>query len=224
MTGAYLWSYQTGYAVVSSPTVVNGVVYIGSEDNSIYALDASSGDLVWKYTTGDQITLSSPAYADGEVYIGSNDGNIYALDATNGGLIWKYTTGGYVVGSPAIQDGVLYIGSYDHNIYALNTQNGELIWKYTTGGAVSSTAALAKGYRLHGLRRQQPLRIKRHQRRTRLEVPNRWGGCFFACCYKFGSDVWLLRRQSLHGGYFKGHAQVELPDRRQSGFFTSPRT
>ena len=44
------WSYATGAHIVgSSPAVANGVVYIGSEDNNIYALDASTGALLWSY-------------------------------------------------------------------------------------------------------------------------------------------------------------------------------
>jgi outer membrane protein assembly factor BamB len=118
---------------------------VGSEDNSLYALNAQNGALLWRYTTGDQITLSSPAVADGKVYFGSNDGNIYSLDATDGGVVWKYPTNGYVVASPAIHGGVVYIGSYDHSLYALNATDGSLLWKFATGGVVSSSVAVANG-------------------------------------------------------------------------------
>jgi hypothetical protein len=48
-----LWKYQTGsYYVDSSAAVSGGVVYVGSKDNSIYALDANTGVLKWKYQTG----------------------------------------------------------------------------------------------------------------------------------------------------------------------------
>ena len=101
----------------------NGVVYVGSEDDNVYALNASTGALIWKYATGGMIMVSSPAVADGRVYIGSNDYNVYSLNASNGALIWKYTTGGYVVSSPAVSNGVVYVGSYDDKIYALNAAN-----------------------------------------------------------------------------------------------------
>src|SRR5690349_12913576 len=41
------WGYATGSRVQSSPAVVNGVVYFGSEDNNVYALKAGSGALLW---------------------------------------------------------------------------------------------------------------------------------------------------------------------------------
>ena len=61
----------------SSPAVANGVVYVGSTDNNIYALNAGTGALLWKYTTG--AVQSSPAVANGVVYVGSTDGNVYAF-------------------------------------------------------------------------------------------------------------------------------------------------
>jgi len=67
--------------VYSSPAVSNGVVYIGSGDLSIYALDAATGAKIWSYQTVGSV-YSSPAVSNGVVYIGSGDYSIYALDAT----------------------------------------------------------------------------------------------------------------------------------------------
>jgi outer membrane protein assembly factor BamB len=47
--GALLWSYATGNGVNSSPAVVNGVVYVSSYDGNVYALNASTGALLWSY-------------------------------------------------------------------------------------------------------------------------------------------------------------------------------
>jgi glucose dehydrogenase len=52
------WKYTTGSGVFSSPAVANGMVYIGSEDNNIYALNASTGALVWKYNSGSGVFSS----------------------------------------------------------------------------------------------------------------------------------------------------------------------
>ena len=60
--------------------VVGGVVYVGSEDYRVYALNAASGVQVWNYTTGGAV-FSSPAVAAGVVYIGSDDHRVYALNA-----------------------------------------------------------------------------------------------------------------------------------------------
>ena len=81
--GIQLWNYTTGSDVDSSPAVVNGVVYIGSYDDNVYALNAANGAKIWNYTTGSDVG-SSPAVVGGVVYIGSYDGNVYALNAANG--------------------------------------------------------------------------------------------------------------------------------------------
>ena len=80
------------HLVNSSPAVANGVVYVGSDDNNVYALNASTGALLWSYTTGSTV-VSSPAVANGVVYVGSSDDNVYALNASTGALLWSYTTG-----------------------------------------------------------------------------------------------------------------------------------
>src|SRR4030067_167506 len=49
-TNQTLWKFNTG-GQVGSPTVVNGVIYVGSYDRKVYAFKASSGDLLWNYTT-----------------------------------------------------------------------------------------------------------------------------------------------------------------------------
>jgi PGF-CTERM protein len=64
--------------VASSPAVANGVVYVGSDDNNLYALNATTGAKLWSYTTGGYVD-SSPAVVKGVVYVGSDDGNVYAI-------------------------------------------------------------------------------------------------------------------------------------------------
>src|SRR5207245_7613157 len=89
------WSYPTGNAITSSPAVFNGLVYVGSEDDKLYALDALTGARKWSYATGNAIG-SSPSVVNGIVYFGSDDDNLYALDAVTGKLKWSYTAGGYI--------------------------------------------------------------------------------------------------------------------------------
>lgn len=58
--------------------VANGIVYVGSDDNNLYAFNATTGAKLWNYTTGGAVE-SSPAVANGVVYVGSEDGNVYAI-------------------------------------------------------------------------------------------------------------------------------------------------
>jgi len=78
MTGTLKWSYTTRKMIDSSPTVVNGILYIGSYDDKIYALDAATGTYKWSYTTGGAV-VSSPTVVNGILYVGSDYHKIYAL-------------------------------------------------------------------------------------------------------------------------------------------------
>src|SRR6202034_397736 len=117
-----LWSFFTGcsgsFCGGSSPTLANGVIYVGSYDGNVYAVNAATGAKVWAFLTGG-LVFSSPAVANGVVYVGSDDKNVYALNAATGAKLWSYTTGYDVVSSPAVVNGVVYIGSEDGKVYAL---------------------------------------------------------------------------------------------------------
>ena len=66
--------------MTSSPAVADGKIYVGSEDRKIYALNASTGALVWSYQTGNWVR-SSPAIAEGKLYVGSDDNKVYAFSS-----------------------------------------------------------------------------------------------------------------------------------------------
>jgi outer membrane protein assembly factor BamB len=147
------WKFTTGGSIISSPSVVDGVVYFGSQDKNVYAVGAWSGSLIWKYPTGGTIE-SSPAIANGKVYIGADDGYVYCLDAYTGKFMWKtfidsnqeFSYGSVVLkSSPVVSGNTVYIGSLDGNLYALNANNGNIIWKTPTNGPIGSSPAIANG-------------------------------------------------------------------------------
>jgi len=121
---------------LSSPVVVQGVVYFGSGDGNLYALDAATGELKWKFKTGDVIH-ASPAYADGVLFVGSWDSYFYAVDAATGKEKWKFHGGedplihnqvGFQ-SSAAVVGGVVYVGRRDAHLYALDAATGKEKWK-----------------------------------------------------------------------------------------------
>ncbi len=80
ITGTVKWKYTTGNSVFSSPAIGSGgTIYIGSQDDYVYALNPADGSVKWKYLTGGWL-MSSPAIgADGTIYIGSFDYSVYAI-------------------------------------------------------------------------------------------------------------------------------------------------
>ncbi|MCX6357963.1 MAG: PQQ-binding-like beta-propeller repeat protein [Candidatus Aureabacteria bacterium] len=121
------WSYLTSNSVTSSPALgSDGRVYVGSDDENLYAL-ISDSSLLWSYRTGSYISSSPALGSDGRVYVGSNNSNLYAFNS-NGALTWSYETGIWGTASPALgSDGRVYVGSNDCNLYAINS-NGALTW------------------------------------------------------------------------------------------------
>jgi outer membrane protein assembly factor BamB len=135
-TGQSIWNY-TNYEysrTFSPPAVANDIVYVGSYDGKIHAVDAYSGEKIWDYPAGD--VHSGPAVANGIVYAMNAAGNIYALDAISGTKIWNRSLptlySGAGPGSPfAITNNVIYSRNYGKTLYAFNSASGDKIWDYT---------------------------------------------------------------------------------------------
>jgi len=108
----------------------------------VYALDAATGTLKWKFHTGD-VVHASPAISDGTLFIGSWDSYFYALDAATGKQKWRFKTGEDhtiynqvgIQGSAAVMDGVVYFGCRDSNFYALDAATGEKKWAFNNKGS-----------------------------------------------------------------------------------------
>jgi len=118
------WEYLTVGQLTPSPAVANGVVYVpsGYYDGNLYALDASTGALLWKYPA-PTLDNPAPAVANGVVYFASIDSNVYALNAGTGQLLWKYLMETGTYSSVAVTNGVVYVGG-GHSVYALQAATG----------------------------------------------------------------------------------------------------
>jgi outer membrane protein assembly factor BamB len=162
------WRFHIKAKIFSSPTVSNGLVYIGGTDGRLYAVREDDGSMLWSFKTKGAVN-STPAVSGGAVFISSRDGNVYSVDAATGRERWRFVTGGerrftapgihgmqpkmevmpdpfdIFLSSPAIAEGVLYVGSGDHNVYAIDAADGRLRWKFTTGNVVHASPAIAGG-------------------------------------------------------------------------------
>ena len=169
--GDLKWVFKTNGKIFSSPIVHDGIVYVGSEDGNLYAIDEKTGETHWKFKTGGAVH-SSPTVFKNTVYIGSFDGYYYAIDAKTGQLKWKFKSGGekwsgeisflglkpvdkymedlwdFFLSSPVInldkQNSSVFFGSSDGNVYALNANTGELKWKFEVKGSIHCSPVLYK--------------------------------------------------------------------------------
>lgn len=121
------------YYIKVSLARANTAIYVGSDDNNLYALSAGTGTLLWKYTTGGDIQ-SSPVVKNGTVYFGSLDNYLYAVNASTGILKWRYRTD-YAISnqSPVLGGNAVFISSSAGypvgNVYAIDTATGLQKWK-----------------------------------------------------------------------------------------------
>jgi len=147
------WMFDAGSAVRSSPSVVDGTVYIGTESGSVYALDATTGRMEWEFTARRSVE-SSPTVVDGTVYITEDAATVdtvtyvYALDASDGTEQWRFeTTGG--ISSPAVVDGTVYVGNTDTvgggTVYALDAGDGSERWAVDIDGGITSSPTVVDG-------------------------------------------------------------------------------
>ena len=129
--GSRVWARP--YGISSSPAVSNGMVYFGSSDGRLYALDAVTGAFKWNFTTNAGYIYSTPQVYNNTVYFGGMDNFVYAVDATTGASKWTFETGNVVVSSPTVYHihGKPYviIGSNDKKLYVLDAADGSLYWK-----------------------------------------------------------------------------------------------
>lgn len=126
---------------MSSPAVDSGVVFFGCEDGAVYAVNAASGTLKWKYSSSDIFEDVAPTVDSGVVYIGSvsnGAGNLYALSEFNGTVAWEYHANEFIRSSVAVSNGIVYFGS--DTVYALSVINGSVEWIYHGGGVFANSS------------------------------------------------------------------------------------
>ena len=151
-TGAVVWERPlVGQFFLSSPTIVDGVLYIGVGlyipyyTGAMYAINARSGALLWSNPNVNAVQ-AAPVVGNGAVYFGSIDGNIYALDINSGNLLWSYATntGSGTGSAAALVNGILYQGMGDF-MFALNASSGTLLWRYQMTYFTSAAPAVQNG-------------------------------------------------------------------------------
>ncbi|MDT8305499.1 MAG: PQQ-binding-like beta-propeller repeat protein [Anaerolineae bacterium] len=134
--GALAWRFDTEMPLGNSPTVANGVVYVGGYDRKLHALDAQSGRHLWAFSGAGAGYDTNPLVVDGRIFAGNRDGKMYAIGAhgtaQQGQLIWGYQTGGAIHLSAAYSEATVYFAANDNRAYALRASDGQLVWRSET--------------------------------------------------------------------------------------------
>lgn len=153
----YAWGYDIDFSstLQATPIAVDGIMFTSGNAGNVYALDASNGELIWKFEpeidpatdtagAGYGLINRGVSVSQGRVFVAAVDGWLYALDAGTGAVIWKtdtleddsraYSSTGatYVAGDKVIIGNAG--GEYDARGYfgAYDTATGEMVWRFFT--------------------------------------------------------------------------------------------
>ncbi|MBS3817219.1 MAG: PQQ-binding-like beta-propeller repeat protein [Candidatus Thermoplasmatota archaeon] len=142
--GMEKWRFTTGESIDVSPIIGNdGVIYLGSTEGVLYAIDSEDGSQIWKTSLGNDITSTPSIGPDGRIFAATLDGDLYCLSPQGGSQLWKASIGEPLQSSPTIlDDGTIYIGSSNGNLYSFE-KDGTERWAFSTDGAITTTPAIS---------------------------------------------------------------------------------
>ena len=142
------WKFQAGDRIRSTPIIVNNIVYFGTADTFFYALNAETGEVIWKYKTPGEIP-GCAAYGDGVIFFMTSS-KVFALNALTGEKKWKSDYVGSISTDPVIYNGVVYFGSFEEReppigiLFAFDLKTGKEIWKENFDTGVYSTPVISE--------------------------------------------------------------------------------
>ncbi len=128
----------------SSPTVSEGMVYLGDEDGLFHALDAKTGERKWQFKTNGEI-VSSASIVGEKVIFGSYDNSLYCLNRKTGEKLWSFETDGYVNCSPAISPEHTFVTGCDEHLRVINLETGAEEIDMPLGSYLIASPALRDG-------------------------------------------------------------------------------
>ena len=155
---------------ITPPAVAGGMVFVGCDNHSAYALDAATGEVRWRFRTGGPVWVT-PTHWRGRVYVGSMDGWVYCLRADSGKLIWRFRGAPHerkmfyqgrplslwpVAGGIIVERGIanFYAGYCSHDrvfLYALDAKTGRQLWVNDKAGRAVDVTGPAGGISPHGV-------------------------------------------------------------------------
>lgn len=149
------WKFKSNGPIFSTPVISENIVYVGSLDSTLYAVDLITGKLKWKFKTGGEIR-STVSMDGSQLFLYSGDATLYSLNKTTGKVLWTFKTKGGILGdrrydfadyyqsSPVFHTNRIFFGAGDGRVYAVDAKDGKLCWSFKTEDIVHTTPAIYK--------------------------------------------------------------------------------
>ena len=157
------WRFRTDHPIISSPVIDGGIVYFGSIDSTLYALDLQSGKIKWTLKTNGEIR-SSVIIDNNKVYLAGGNGVLSCIDKNDGSVAWqtifnatamfmaerRYDFADYYHSTPLIDDNTIYIGSGNGRMNAYACQTGALLWSFRAGDIIHNRPVISQNKLIFG--------------------------------------------------------------------------
>jgi outer membrane protein assembly factor BamB len=144
---AIKWTFETNGKVIAAPIIQGDTIFIGSLDGYFYAINAATGNEIWKYNTNNEIRTTAVIF-NKELICFESGNTMFGLDL-GGNLLWsKVIYSGAVTNehdkwdcfrsSPTLNDSIAYIGSEEGKVVGVHLISGEIVYSVQTPQANTS--------------------------------------------------------------------------------------
>ncbi|MBL4821328.1 MAG: outer membrane protein assembly factor BamB [Gammaproteobacteria bacterium] len=130
------WSVKVGNGqgdnyTMLTPAIEGNTIYAASENGNVLAINAESGDVIWRNRTRETIT-GGVGVGNGLVMFGTEDAEVFVLDQSDGSLLWQTGVSSEVLSAPQTNGDVVVLQTVDDKLIALDAESGEQRWIYET--------------------------------------------------------------------------------------------
>ena len=147
-----IWSSSAGSGsgkrrkLLGQPVVAEGRVFAVDAASRVSAVDAATGDRLWRTDTtpedtSEVYTSGGVAYEDGRIFVATGFAQVVALDAGSGRVLWRQSVSGPMRGAPTVRAGRVFAVTVDNQTFALAAEDGGLLWSHA--GITETTGLLA---------------------------------------------------------------------------------
>ncbi|HEV7999703.1 MAG TPA: PQQ-binding-like beta-propeller repeat protein [Planctomycetaceae bacterium] len=135
-----------GAYLIASPAVIGNLLYVGTHDGRVVAVDWKEQRVVWTFIDEAHPLeyRSSAAVTDKFVILGGYDKILHCLDRATGKEVWNFPTRGHVESSPVVVGERVFFGSGDGNVYAVTLKNGKKAWQFRAGRSITASPAVGE--------------------------------------------------------------------------------
>jgi outer membrane protein assembly factor BamB len=114
-----IWQTLIGHSIVGAPVIdANGILYVGSTDSKLYAVDISTGAVKWSFATSGPIQSTPTISNRGKIFVANDSGEVYCLDSVKV-IQWYYKTNAAIVSHLLYYKSILFFGTLGNKVLAL---------------------------------------------------------------------------------------------------------